>query len=651
MKIYRPSFGLVAACAIALSLASPAAAKDKWINLRTKNFNIVSNAGEDDTRKVALKMEQFCAVTSKLFNIKSVSPVPVTVLVFKSDGSFKPFKPLYNGKPANVAGYFQRDEDENMIALNVVGGEERPFAVIFHEYTHLLTAYTSRQWPPWMAEGFAEFYSTFEVEKNNVKIGQPISNHVYLLRDNKFVPLKTLFQVTHESPEYNERNKQGIFYAESWALIHYLMMGNNRARVQQLGDFFKRFESGADVEQAFTEAFKTDTASMEKELRKYIGNSSYQFLVFTPQGVEGEREMTVKPMADAEVQFYLGNLLLHTNRVDEAETFFKQAAALDPNIAGPYEGLGFVAMRRDKYSEAKEQFKQASALGSQNHLAHYYYAQALQRELAGSSKTISIIHPDMAKMMIDELKASIKIMPGFAPAYDMLGFVYFASGENLKEGERVLRQALQLEPQNKRFALNLAQVQLRMQNYDAARKTLEPLVASDDDAGIKTSAQSLMAVIDSYTRRNRVSEPPMSEEVARTAEATPEPADAPRLKRRGDEAGAQDKGDLAGERVKSERRDESRGPAIKIEGTQILSGTLAAIECSGASMTLVIKSDAKVLRFSVSDLSNLQFYTQDPKFTPQMRCGPINLPVFIHFKPVPDNQSKFAGDAVAVEFK
>src|SRR6185503_13128102 len=120
MKFYRLSTSLLAAFALALLVASSAAAKDKWINLRTKNFNVISNASEDDTRKVALKMEQFCAITSKLFNIKSTSPVPLTVVVFKNDSSFKPFKPLYNGKPANVSGYFQRNEDENMMALNVV---------------------------------------------------------------------------------------------------------------------------------------------------------------------------------------------------------------------------------------------------------------------------------------------------------------------------------------------------------------------------------------------------------------------------------------------------------------------------------------------------------------------------------------------------
>jgi hypothetical protein len=200
MKFNRPFINAVVAVAFALLFALPVAAKDKWVNLRTKNFNVISNASEDDTRKVALKLEQYCAITSKLFNIQRASPVPVTVVVFKNDGSFKPFKPLYNGKPANVGGYFQRSEDENIIALNIQGNEEHPLAIIFHEYTHLLTAYTPRPMPLWLSEGFAEFYSTFEVEKNDVKIGMPVASHVFLLRENKFLPLKSLLNLLRNKP-------------------------------------------------------------------------------------------------------------------------------------------------------------------------------------------------------------------------------------------------------------------------------------------------------------------------------------------------------------------------------------------------------------------------------------------------------------------
>src|SRR5215213_11425624 len=109
------------------------AAKDNWVSVHTKNFFMVGNASEKEIRQVALKLEQFRTVFTKLFpNIRFNTPVPTTVVVFKSDSSFAPFKAA-----ANSAGYFQAGPDVNYIALTTEVGGEDPFSVIFHEYTHL----------------------------------------------------------------------------------------------------------------------------------------------------------------------------------------------------------------------------------------------------------------------------------------------------------------------------------------------------------------------------------------------------------------------------------------------------------------------------------------------------------------------------------
>jgi hypothetical protein len=113
MKSSRLKAALLLACVVVALRATPAEARDKWINLTTKNFNIISNADEGGTRRLALKLEQFHFVFSKLFNLPLERSLPTTVMVFKHDGSFKPYKPLYNGKPANLAGYFQSGQDEN----------------------------------------------------------------------------------------------------------------------------------------------------------------------------------------------------------------------------------------------------------------------------------------------------------------------------------------------------------------------------------------------------------------------------------------------------------------------------------------------------------------------------------------------------------
>src|SRR5829696_3864051 len=129
---------LVAALVVLLA-AQAAAAKDTWTSVRSQNFFLVGNASEKEIRQVATRLEQFREVFTKLFtNINFNTPVPTTVVVFKSDGSYKPFKPLADGKTVAVDGYFQPGEDVNYITLTTERGAETSYSIIYHEYVHLL---------------------------------------------------------------------------------------------------------------------------------------------------------------------------------------------------------------------------------------------------------------------------------------------------------------------------------------------------------------------------------------------------------------------------------------------------------------------------------------------------------------------------------
>jgi hypothetical protein len=372
-------------CLLLAGAALPARAKDNWINLHSKNFNVVSNASESDTRKLALKLEQFRYVVCGLMGLQSTASIPITVVVFKNDDSFKAFKPVYNGKPANVAGYFQRGEDENIIAINI-SANQSPFETIYHEYTHLLTSERGLELPLWVTEGIAEFYSTFQVDKQAVTLGIPVVNHIMYLRQSSMIPLKDLIRVDHHSPAYNERDKQGIFYAESWAFMYYMIWADKRERQPQFMQFIKLVTSGIPAEQAFQGAFQKDFKKVEEELYNFIKRQNYTTMSYDLTSTEDDKNTTVAALSEAETQYYLGDLLLHTNRLEEAQKRFEQALALDNNLPRAYEGLGMVARRQQKNDEAKKQLSLAATHGSTNYLAHYYYAEALFQEDANNMK-------------------------------------------------------------------------------------------------------------------------------------------------------------------------------------------------------------------------------------------------------------------------
>ncbi len=67
-----------------------------------------------------------------------------------------------------------------------------------------------------------------------------------LLRQEHLLPLATLFTVDYNSPYYHEENKGSIFYAESWALTHYLEVKDTRENTHRLTDYAKLVSQKVD---------------------------------------------------------------------------------------------------------------------------------------------------------------------------------------------------------------------------------------------------------------------------------------------------------------------------------------------------------------------------------------------------------------------
>ena len=78
--------------------------------------------------------------------------------------------------------------------------------------------------------------------------------------------LKTLWAARYDSPEYREKSKPGLFYAQSVVLVHMLHLPENyRAGV---ASFVSRTLQGEP--DALRSAFGRTDADIEKDLREYI---------------------------------------------------------------------------------------------------------------------------------------------------------------------------------------------------------------------------------------------------------------------------------------------------------------------------------------------------------------------------------------------
>jgi tetratricopeptide (TPR) repeat protein len=188
-----------------------------WLQLTSPNFEVLTDAGERAGRDLASQMEMIRYV----FEPVGVSPLPVRVVLFRSESGFNPYR-----QASSTKGFFQSGPDRNYIVL--VQSDEETRRVAYHEYIHLVLNHSSGPLPKWLEEGAAEYYSTISPRgspgrsptANRLAVGLPIRNHLSLLARSRRLSAREMAAVSEDSPLYNEADKVGVFYAQSWAVVH-----------------------------------------------------------------------------------------------------------------------------------------------------------------------------------------------------------------------------------------------------------------------------------------------------------------------------------------------------------------------------------------------------------------------------------------------
>jgi tetratricopeptide (TPR) repeat protein len=451
--------------------------RDGWRSVRTNHLFVIGNADAESLRRVAVWLEFFHAAFARVISRNVIdSSTPTTVIVFRDDASFTPFKPVYQGRTTTISGFFLPGDDVNYIAMSLDPRGD-PYATAFHEYVHLHVKDNSPGAPVWLNEGLAEVYESLQFSGSDVLIGMPKHGYLYLLRQSELLPLKTLFSIGTDSPHYNEQDKQGIFYGESWALVHYLMLGD-RARQDQFKQFLSRVARGDDVTKAIEGAYGTTLDVIEQELELYVrrGNLTAQRVtgVADPQTYGSYTATQRSALTDSEAIYYLADLSLHMGRDNLAERGFKEAIARDASFLPAHAALGTMYVHQRRYDEAKKYLQKATS-STQTSEVHYLYAYVLSREGISANGEVSRYSRENAALMREQLLQSIKLASNYAPAYYLLAVVDFVSGERLDEALEMAQKAQQLSPSNKNYAELTADIKEFRAGNTTARDRREPI--------------------------------------------------------------------------------------------------------------------------------------------------------------------------------
>jgi len=471
--------------------------KNNWNRIQTAHFTLFSDAPERRARSIAEDMEHFRAVLSIFHsNLVIDPPRPTFVFIFKSDADFLPYKVRKNGQPVSVAGQFAAFDDANYVAIESVWGQDASH-IIYHEFLHQFVTANLPNVPVWFNEGIAEYYSTFEGDEKSVKVGRPVPDHVAFLGSHPMMPLKHLFEVDHDSPEYNEADRMSIFYAESWAVVHYLLNGNAELR-PKVGPFLDSLNEGKGLEEAFRDSFQIDFGALGMKVRDYIAYGRFPYTTVNfGEALKVDTAMRVERMERDEVLARLGDLLAHLgpDRAADAALHFREALRLNPKSAPAEAGLGYVAAAAQRFPEAIAHFDAARALDSPNFL--YPYLAAVGR--LGRSPAWPLVYSDAAKTTPEDLvkardllRRTIQVRPGFAAAYLSMGETYLQSQDSPDEGIQALQQVRKILPTRMEAAADLVHLYLKAGDRKSAGDLVEKVLVPSGNSGAIRYAKSIL---------------------------------------------------------------------------------------------------------------------------------------------------------------
>jgi tetratricopeptide (TPR) repeat protein len=468
------------------AIPATAATTPQWFEIRSPHFVVITDSNEKQARKLAGQFERMRDLFHKVLpQAGGDASLPITVMALKDRKGFQSLEPAsYLAKGSlDLAGLFLRTPDRNYILLRLDTDSPHPYAVVYHEYTHFVLR--KADWLPlWLNEGLAEFYQNTDIDEKDAHYGEASGNDILYLRQNRLIPLPTLFAVDHNSPYYHEEEKGSVFYSESWALTHFIEINDFGKQSNRLQNYAHLLAQHIDPVVAARQAFG-DLNELQKALEGYISHADYKQIVMKSTFTSDDASFQAVPITLSDANAVRADILASNNRRPEAQALLDAVLAEDPKNALAHETMGSLAFRDHDIAAAKKWYGEAVQLNSQSYMANVNFA------------IFSLMDRDTGNDALIEssLRQAIKLEPDLAAAYDALSHFYTERRKNLDEAHMLSLHAVQIEPEEVRYRINAAMVAMAQQNpanaLNILRAALEVARTGGDIATVSYQIQHI----------------------------------------------------------------------------------------------------------------------------------------------------------------
>lgn len=268
----KQSIGRLKAALIAAALTAAATpAQAEWLRAESEHFVVYADESEADLRSYVRKVERFDALMTTFYPVAGEGERP-KLHIYIADG-IDELRQIAPGLGSGVGGFYSADDGRVFAVVDRTRSDGDH--TLFHEYGHHFMFYTaSAAYPGWFIEGFAEYYATAEVDPNRARIGLPNPGRLYALaQSNAWVPMEDVLRsrtsglVAGQMPGY---------YAQSWALTHYMFA--DPARTRQLGAYLGQVARGVDPITALIGTIDRTPVQLQDDVRRHLNGMRYNTL-------------------------------------------------------------------------------------------------------------------------------------------------------------------------------------------------------------------------------------------------------------------------------------------------------------------------------------------------------------------------------------
>ncbi len=495
-----------------------------WIEVQSPHFIVLSNAGEKEGRRVAAQFENMRALFHTVFPKARVDAgKPTIVFALRNEDSLKLFLPAYGTNPnaKKLAGLFLARTDMNfaLVRTDVATTSANEFHTLYHEYTHSIVRMNFRGLPLWLDEGFAEFYGNTQFESHTASFGMADPNLIRALQREPLIPVANLVSADASSPLYNAREHSGIFYAESWAVVHYFMMSPDVRKDALLDKYLAALQSTDDPIEAARQSFG-DLKRLADKLEMYARQYSFYSARLPVESGLSEKDFAARPLPLAEALTQEANFLLRNGSQNDALTRLHEATDADHDLPALHEALGYYHYIRSDNENAEKEFDAAIARDPKNAASYYYKAEILYRKSGYSKDATPLIRSDLEK--------AIEFDPNFAPAHAFLCIAYTEADETKPKSIAEAKRAIELEPGNLAYYIDLGRAALANGKTADAQTIAERAQKAASTARDRSMAASFQKRVAAYNSpagtksvdtKDTTSAPPSGEESGNSAPA------------------------------------------------------------------------------------------------------------------------------------